>query len=139
MTRLYYEYPDAVQVSDLDGKESKLNRYLEKVAKLVPSEIIAGYLAMVGFVPQIGIPEIHQTIFYVIFFLCLVLTPVYLNRQSQKGKPKKIHLIVSTLAFIIWAYVTTGNTLIPDYYDAALGSIALIAFSLISGVIPLTK
>lgn len=141
MSRLHYEkaenpnQPRAVAGAD----EPRVRGYLEKVAKLIPSEVIAGYLAMFGFVPLIKNTDTHTMVFWGIFILCQILTPIYLNSQAEEGKPKRIHLILSSLAFTVWAFVTTGNTLVPDYHDAAFASIILIAFSLISVKIPLNK
>lgn len=140
MSRLFYEkYRDATQPRTVSGENKKVNDYLDKVSKLIPSEILAGYLAMFGLVPLVQRGEIHNIIFWIIFWLCQILTPVYLNSQAEEGKPKRNHLIISSIAFTVWAYVTTGKTLIPDYYDAAIGSIILIAFSLISAIVPLKK
>lgn len=120
-------------------EDSKLNSHLDKVSKLIPSEIIAGYLAMFGFVPLVQNKALQSGVLWVIFGLCLIVTPIYLNRQAEKNKPKRNHLIISTIAFIVWAYATTGSTLVTDFYDAAIGSIVLVAFSLISAAIPLDK
>lgn len=140
MGRLFYEKPQKPnQPRAVSGEEKKVNDYLDKVSKLIPSEVIAGYLAMFGLVPLVQKTDIHPTVFWIIFWLCQILTPIYLNSQSEEDKPKRNHLIVSSIAFTVWAYVTTGKTLVPDYYDAAIGSIILIAFSLISAIIPLKK
>lgn len=159
MSRLHYDEPKIKEqdfreghaVTPLDGDPAvpltpipmqeggNAQSYLEKVAKLVPSEVIAGYLAMVGFVPSIENEGVKPTVLWSIFGLCLILTPLYLNSQSEQGRPKNIHLIVSTIAFVVWAYATTGDKLLPAFYQAAIGSIVLVAFSLISGLIPLNK
>ena len=140
MSRLYYDSLIRLQKKDLvAGQQSQTRGYLEKVAKLIPSEIIAGYLAMVGFVPLVQQKDAQPMIYWIVFFICLILVPIYLNSQADKNKPRLVHLILSTCAFVVWAYVITGNTLIPDYYDAAIASIILIAFSLASAVIPLSK
>ncbi len=117
-------------------------QYLTKIAKLVPAEIIAGYLAMFGFVPMISTETSAKSIAgWVIFGICLILTPVYLNSQAEDGKPKVMHLAVSTVAFVIWAYVTTGKELFigTDLYNAAVGSIIMIGFSMVSGMIKYQK
>ncbi|GAA3647223.1 hypothetical protein [Flavivirga jejuensis] len=126
---------------DTEGSENenRVNGYLEKISRLIPSEIIAGYLAMFGFVPLIEKEDVRGYVIWIIFIMCLILTPIYLNKQAEKGKPKINHLLVSSLAFIIWAYVTTGMKLVPELYDAAAASIVLVAFSLISAVVPLNK
>ncbi|WP_299531855.1 hypothetical protein [Ulvibacterium sp.] len=154
MSRLYYEKvtsPRRTTIATADGDHPEVNNnqnvrgYLEKVSSLIPAEVIAGYLAMFGFVPLIdettqgSLSNTETTVAWIIFFFCFLLTPIYLNYQAEKGKPKQIHLFISTIAFVIWSYVTTGASLIPDYYNAAVGSIFLVAFSLISGVIKLNK
>lgn len=108
---------------------------MEKIAKLVPSEVIAGYLALTGFVDSIS----WEYTIYAMFGLCLILTPLYLNRQAVIGKPKFMHLIISTIAFIVWAIATTGTLLFSSSYQPAVGSVLLIAFSLISGLVPLNR
>ncbi len=123
----------------VERRETSSGGYLEKIAKLIPSEIIAAYLAMIGFVPLIQIVGNRQVVYWVIFGLCQILTPLYLNRQAEKGQPKINHLILSSIAFAVWAYVTTGSSLVPNFYDAALGSIMLIGFSLVSAMVPLNR
>jgi hypothetical protein len=63
--------------------------------------------------------------------------------MAEEGQPKKNHLILSTIAFIFWAYATTGSTLsdtiAPGIYDPAISSFLLVAFSLVSGQVPLNK
>ena len=142
MSRLYYDKKTDPQTqkgvapptNTSNGKE-----YLEKVAKIVPSEIIAGYLALVGLVPSIGLGEsVEKGFYYGIFILCVILTPIYFKAQSDKTKPTPtIHIILSTVAFVIWAYSTTGDKIVHDFFNAAIASIVLAAFSLITGKIPL--
>lgn len=145
MSRLYVDNKNTNgnirTMGEANGKPtSPTKSYFEKVAKLVPSEIIAGFLAMCGFVPNIGDDSINsRTVYLIIFGFCLILTPVYLNFFAEKDKPKRIHLIISSLAFVVWAYVTTGSELFPDFYNAAIASIILVAFSLVSALIPLNK
>jgi hypothetical protein len=157
MARLYYEpskAPTPKEINDeleanLPGRDAstppsgsggnKTSNQLEKVAKLIPSEVIAAYLAMFGFVPLVQNEGLHRAVFWIIFTICLIATPIYLNYQAEKGRPKFKHLLISTVAFIVWAYTTTGSTLVPTLFDAAMGSIILVAFSLFSAVVPLDK
>ena len=145
MARLYYE---ELALNDgqlprmgfsTQAEKSSTMRYLEKVSKLVPSEIIAGYMTLVGFVPLVKVSRLQPWLYLGILTLCVVLTPSYLNLQAEKNKPKRNHLILSTIAFLIWAYVISGPTIIPQFYDQAAASIVLIAFSLASGVVPLNR
>ena len=112
---------------------------LEKIAKLIPSEIIIGYLSVVGLIPSISKGEMQPTVQWAMFGLFQIMTPLYLNKMAEAGKPKMMHLLVCSVAFAVWAYVTNGQKLIPNYYDAAFGSILLVVFSVVSGLVPLKK
>ncbi len=140
MSRLFYEERDELPRLNFEVDDSNHGKsYFEKVAKLVPTEIIAGYIALINLVPLIQLQITKEWVYLIIFFLCLILTPIYLNSFAIKGKSKKIHLVVSSFGFIFWAYSISGSVVLPSIYDSALSSIFLIAFSLISGIIPLKK
>lgn len=138
MSRLYYppvpevDFADATQGVDI-GDLSK------KVAKLIPSELITGYSALISLSMNVKNQAWHPWLFGFAFFLCLILTPVYLARMGDPGKPKRNHLITSTIAFAIWAYFISGQQVFPDSYDAALASIILVVFSLTSAAVPLNR
>lgn len=136
MSRLYYEESIARPV--MRSRRAGSQEYLEKVAKLVPAEIIAGYIALVGFVPLIRMTDLHPWFFAAGFLLCLVLTPVYLNSQAEQDRPKSRHLVVSTIAFVLWAYAVSGSVAWPGIHDSAIASFLLAAFTLASGRIPLS-
>ena len=144
MGRLYYEKKyDPTQPQAFAGEGQGFSDYLDKVARLIPSEIIAGYLTMIGFVWSIKNIQTQNIIAWIVFAIGLILTPIYLNNVAEADKPKRNHLILSTVAFLVWAYVTTGKQLLetisPNIFDQAVASIVLVAFSLISAVIPLNK
>jgi hypothetical protein len=143
MSRLFYEADPARQKDFLrkgpGGGAATTKSYLEKVAKLVPSEVIIGFLTIVGFIPLIRFSSLQMWFLWGAFLLGLMLTPIYLNFQAEKGKPKKLHLGISTIAFMAWAYATSGEKMIPQLYDPAIGSIVLVVFSLISGAVPLRR
>jgi hypothetical protein len=147
MERLYHEKPSPKEgLLQADAKPIKgpgFSDYLTKVSRLIPSEILAGYLTMIGFVSSIKNQEVQNVVAWIVFAAGLILTPIYLNRVADANKPKRNHLILSTIAFIIWAYVTTGKQLLetisPDIFDQSIASIALVLFTLISAVIPLDK
>ena len=144
MGRLYYEKQhDPTQPTAFAGEGQGFSDNLDKVARLIPSEIIAGYLTMIGFVGSVKNIQTQNTIVWIVFGIGLILTPIYLNNVAEADKPKRNHLILSTVAFLVWAYVTTGKQLLetisPNIFEPAVASIVLVAFSLISAVIPLNK
>jgi hypothetical protein len=140
MSRLYYDKGPGASGGLREGAGGPPprggNPYLEKVAKLVLTEVVVGYVTLIGLVPLITVTG-QVWLYLVAFVLGLVLTPLYLNYQAEAGRPKKTHLIVSTIAFVVWAYAVSGPTTVPGWYNPAAASFVLVAFSLISGVIPL--
>lgn len=119
--------------------------YFERVGKYIPGEIIAGYVAMLSFL-DMSSENLRFGISIGVFILCLALTPFYFKmmatkKDKEEGKNKiRLHQIISSIAFVIWAYAIGGNgglfgTEGLNWYDAGLGSILLVAFTLVSGVI----
>jgi hypothetical protein len=85
MSRLYYETDpaftvpkDALRLETGSDTEASAKSYLEKVAKLVPNEVIIGYLTIIGFVPVIRLLRLQGWFYWGTFALALVLTPIYL-------------------------------------------------------------
>jgi hypothetical protein len=148
MARLFYDevrmpatfnVPKDARRMELEGQGNGAKIYLEKISKLIPSEVLAGYLTLVGLVAAIHHPELHSSFYYGSFLLCLVLTPLYLNYQAEGNKPKLTHLIISTVAFMVWAYAMSGDKVFTRFYDPAAASAVLVVFTLVSGVVPLKK
>ena len=144
MARLYYEkQPTPLLESDVPVEEKKATDYLEKVALLVPSEVIAGYLTMMGLTSAVSSMQARNITIWIVLLAGLILTPIYLNKVADKNKPKRNHIILSTIAFIVWAFATTGNQIFQSFnlgeFDPALASISLVLFTLVSGAVPLNK
>lgn len=142
MSRLYYENQNIAPSNVSPNTDpNNANKFLDKVSSIVPAEIIAGYIAMVGFMdkPVDSVVVENQILLWGIFIFCALLTPIYFYIQAEKNKPKVIHIILSTIAFAVWAYVTSGEKFDVSFYKAETASIILVAFSLVSGLIPLKR
>jgi hypothetical protein len=100
---------------------------------------VTAYGALVSASTAIRFETLRLPIFVLCFVICFVLTPVYLNKMADKGKPKRNHLIVSSVAFPIWAYLVSGNQVAPGFYDAGLATVIAILFSLISALVPMNR
>lgn len=137
MSRLYYDKPANAASLAGGSPPNPAKDYLEKVAKLIPSEVLAVYLGLIGWVPAVRFAVSKTWLYAGVFLLCLVLTPLYLSAMADKNKPKRIHLIVSTIAFPIWAYSVSGGSVIPRAYDPAVAGMLTLIFTAISGLIPL--
>ncbi|MEL7059370.1 MAG: hypothetical protein AAGN46_05000 [Acidobacteriota bacterium] len=125
---------------DRSTKSEAAKGYLEKVAKLVPSEIVAAYLSLVGFSQLVAHVPLRPWVAGGVFAACLALTPLYIRYQAEPGRPYRRHAVASTAAFLVWAYAVSGDRLLDGpFYDPALAAIALTLFTLISGLIPLDR
>ena len=113
--------------------------YLERVAKYVPAEIVAAYVVIIGFAASV--PTSTQLAAMVVAFaVCLIATPLYLWRMGKGAKVKSVHLIVSTIAFVIWAYAVGGSGGLfgvtgLNLHEPNWASIILVIFTLASGLV----
>lgn len=126
----------------ISTSEIREDSYPERVAKYVPAEIIAGYTPLIALAAGVGlapnaaavmVPTMTTVVVcFVVFLAGLIATPVYLWKTSGPvGQSKKIQVVISTLAFVLWAYVLGGPfkvlaEFMPDtfgYYPAVGGVI----------------
>ncbi|SRR6266498_213482 len=112
--------------------------YFDKAVKLVPTEIVGAYMVLAGIV---GITpttttgptdSLSRILIQVVFFVLLVLTPLYLWRISKVTNI--VQLVVTTIAYVIWIYTLGGPFAVWGIYDPKIAALLLTAWSL---VIPL--
>ena len=120
---------------------------LTKVAKLVPTEIVAGYIPLVAAAEAITDKKDTQfTLAFVAFLIGLVLTPIYL---IIVGKPtnlaQKVSIIIATVAFVLWAYLLGGPFALENMnnylwqYDKRVAAFVVGAFTWVMGLLPYEK
>lgn len=122
-----------------DAARSGANEFTQKIVKMVPSELVTAYTAGVAVISDVASEKARMIAYGITFLVCFVLTPIYLNQQAEPGMPKWTHIIISTLAFPVWAYLVSGNVIVPQYYDGSIALLATILFSVVSGAIPIRK
>jgi hypothetical protein len=112
------------------------NDYAARVAKYVPAEIVAAYLSLLGILNTVPREDpIRVIVAWGALVLCLVLTPVYFRLLARAGQPCVVQMVVSTAAFVVWAYALGGAFEMVGYHKPWLGSILLVCFTLISGLV----
>jgi uncharacterized membrane protein YhaH (DUF805 family) len=130
-----------VRAKKAGDKPEEDDGYLGRVAKYVPSEVLAAYLAINGIVTQPDVLNQGWTPYMnvAVFIIGLLVIPSYLMARKAKDKqPAVMHSAISMLAFVVWTYaiegaVYTNNIFHADVHETAIGSIALIIFTLVSG------
>jgi len=112
--------------------------YFDRVAKYIPSEVVAAYISANGVATLARNPG---TLFILIFVACLICTPLYITRFTSTRKEAWTNGLMAIAAFIVWAYATgVGLVNYLGWYDAPTASVILVLFTLVSGaVVPVTK
>ncbi|HCC70077.1 MAG TPA: hypothetical protein DEQ09_02855 [Bacteroidales bacterium] len=103
------------------------NNYQSRLLKLIPSEIIAAYLVIVGFIPP-GY-EHSKILLTVITAVLLVMIPFYLiNFQSVKGV---FQIIFTSFSFLVWVYSMGGPFIYFGLHEPVAGSTLLVLWTLL--------
>lgn len=130
----------AVPRVQMTGGQADGDNYLARVAKYIPGEIVATYLSLMGFMKNVDpADEAKLPALWVILILCFVLTPVYFWKFTERDQPKLRHLVVSSLAFLAWAYALGGVFESMGWYKPWLGSVILALYTLLAGLVPPPK
>jgi hypothetical protein len=115
--------------------------YKDKLLKLIPSEIVAAYLVILGILSneEITIQETNITaiVHWVVFGFILLLTPVYLRKFQNVMKISQ--LVLTSVSFIIWSYSLGGPFSVSGLYNATIGSILMILWTLAAPTFVKTK
>ena len=75
--------------------------YWERVAKYIPSEIIAAFIAINCSLAN-SEPNLKYWLSLANLIMCAIFTPIYLGLAANKNEPKKTQQIVSFFAFLIF-------------------------------------
>lgn len=73
---------------------------------------------------------------WVVFAIGLAMTPAYLFVLPNKCKHSwRVHALISSIAFVVWAYALGGPFKTAGIYQAPIASLMLIVFTLFSGLL----
>ena len=107
------------------------DEYFGKIVKYIPTEIVAGYVALSGFIKALPM-RLQFGWFCFVTLVLLLLTPVYLWRSTQGASSSHTHAVAGTIAFAAWVFATGGLferfqvTETGGWYHRAMGSIVLV-------------
>lgn len=84
--------------------------YTNKLVKLIPTEIVGGYMMLanfLGFGPGAAdIQQVDGVLIQVVFFFFLAATPAYLWVVSEVRN--YVQLAICTVSFVVWVYSLGG-------------------------------
>jgi hypothetical protein len=132
MSRLVEPAPAATVAQGGGGGDD----YLTRVAKYVPAEVVAAYLAGQSILAETALqPDVKKLVYVAFFGVLFICTPIYLSKKAQAGQPKRKHVVVGTVAFVFWVYALGSLPQLLGFYSGTVGGLLLIVFSLAGGLV----
>lgn len=116
--------------------------YATRVAKYIPAEFVAAYLAVDKIIKpdqdwsKLTAAFQHEALVQggFAFLALMLLNGIYLWwRGRRERKQYKLHLGISSIAFIFWAFALPGTLFMP-VYSPKWSAMLLIIFSAAAGV-----
>lgn len=107
-----------------DNFDLEHDNYYKRLLKLIPSEIIAFYLAMDAIVCNMKNKHI---MLWIVFLVSLIGAWVYIIKATNVKK--KIQQIITLISFIIWVYVIGGPFQLLTWYDATYGKLLVTIYT----------
>jgi hypothetical protein len=114
-----------------------VDTYTDKIVKYIPADVVAAWVAASGIISGAADTFPKNTALWASFIFGVIITPLWTLRQTRgPGLPPAYkQAVISTLAFIVWVFALGGPFMSLGFYNAVWGSLVLIAFTLIVGLI----
>jgi CDP-diglyceride synthetase len=136
----YLESTKALESTEGAQLPADADGFWDKVIKNIPGDVVAGWTAVLGlFKGAAGTLPDQQTLTYlwILFGIFLVAVFVWTFRQTSRpgAKPAWTQIILSTIAFFVWALAlgTPFDTL--SFYDGRVAAALLIVYTIAAGAV----
>lgn len=106
--------------------------YQDRLLKYIPADVNTAWLALTGIVKSATtIPQ--STVLWILFAILLILTPIWTWKETSQSNnpPAKTQILVSTGAFLVWAFALGDPFTSLSFYQPVYASILLILYTLI--------
>ena len=114
----------------------QIDGYFDRILKYIPGDVVAAWVAMKGVLVAVASPP--AMIFWIALGVGLLATLGWTYKQtSLEGRPvATFQILVSGVAFLIWV-AALGGSPFGDIagFEQYMGSLALIAFTVVSGLL----
>jgi hypothetical protein len=122
-------------VTTRTGAQKEEDGWAAKLAKYIPGEFVAGYIAIDGLMkaanagepPPVPLP-FPEIWFWVIFVLFVIGTALYILAMNLRENQKIDYpqMIISPIAFFFWAFGLGGPFVFLKDYNEPMGAVILI-------------
>ena len=110
------------------------NAYLDRLYKLIPTELTAAYVAIASLIDPVNFGENHLWLLPVSYGVLQILVPVYMWRLQ--GVRDIAQLVVSSISFPIWA-ANISSILVSEKFNFISGVTLGVVLILWTLIIPL--
>ncbi|MEQ1808669.1 MAG: hypothetical protein ABL889_01995 [Terricaulis sp.] len=86
--------------------------YMERVAKYIPGETLAVYVALQSFLTT------PAPWWYALYLLLFVGTFAYVWRQRTPGQPWQLHAILASIGFVVWSYALHADAKFSPFFES---------------------
>ncbi len=109
----------------------------ERIVKYVPSEIVTGYLFVMGLAQAAPEGQLRVLIALLIFIIGFIVTPLFLVKVYKPKREQRPQVWIATIAFPLWAYALGGPFAMPpmaSYYQGWVGAVLVGLYSWVVGL-----
>jgi hypothetical protein len=121
------------------NNEVKIDNYFDRIIKYIPADIIGAWIATVGIVSSFsqGSDVPKDTILWIAFCIGIIFTAIWTWKQTTtQGKSiAKTQIIISIGAFVVLVFALGEPFAGLSWYDPGYGSLSLIFYALLVGMI----
>jgi hypothetical protein len=107
------------------------NSYLDRLIKMIPSEVIGLYLVGVGAITQTASCRVVLLIWAIFCLICVFVVRIYGTKLPGK-KPQWAAIVISAVSFTIWVYtIPKGPFDLYGIYIPVLGSLLVLGWTFV--------
>lgn len=116
---------------------AQIDTYFDRVIKFIPADVVAAWTVASGLIASAGETVPKDALMWIAYGFGIVITALWTMRQTQvEGLPAaKTQISVATFAFAIWVAALGGPFEALPFYERLYGSLLLIAYTLVVGLI----
>ena len=117
--------------------QAQIDTYFDKVVKYIPADVIAAWTFASGLITSGGEQVPKVALLWIAYGFGIVMSALWTWQQTRaKGLPvAKTQIAIATIAFAIWVAALGGPFESLPSYQRLYGSLLLIAYTLVVGVI----
>jgi hypothetical protein len=119
--------PEVVLVANAGGEEN-LKQYLDRLMKLIPGEAMGLYLVGSGLIPSSD--KNVLALWALVCLVAVIVVRVFGTADLREGLTVDwVHVVLSSIAFIIWVYTSGGPFEAFGLHVPYVGSLLVLAFT----------